>query len=556
MGLVKPQRPAGRDSTTPWRAGSETVPFDFLVLLKRTIRIIRAAWGDLDAPVLLRQLVVFTTFQTLVRAHGEPWESRPHGTLKKRAGGKNRQSFGETRLPMRTFAQKPKAPQQAIPTKPTILDRTDFGHSHEVNSLLRLQRTIGNQAVQRLVQANAEELSPGSATTTSTRFTQDFSRVPIPPPATVAIQTKLMVNTPGDLYEQEAERIADQVMAAPAQHAVSGVPPHIQRFSKQSNQQMDAASASVDQVLTMPGRPLKSVIRQDMEQRFGYDFSRARVHTGAAAEQSEWGLNARAYTVGHNIVFGTGQFALGTREGQQLIAHELTHVVQQSTSQQAGQVIHRAPVLSGRKTTEHVDDRIAGDIDKALAESPTIAKFIGAKSLKKTKGHLSVDVKEVFESLYQDYAKTHKGMPDVKDVPGFTDREKGNIELRLNVADVEAALHEAIHLNSSKLFQNTFGHDWNEGVTEYFTEKVLAEQKLSGGRAYRDQLKIAESLIAVFDEDHVGKGYFQGDLSMYKQVVAALSKMGEFSSWHDHINSDKPADWGKATEQLKRAFGK
>src|SRR5262249_16949312 len=83
----------------------------------------------------------------------------------------------------------------------------------------------------------------------------------------------------------------------------------------------------------------------------------ARVHTGAAAEQSEWGLNARAYTVGHNIVFGTGQFALGTREGQQLIAHELTHVVQQSTSQQAGQVIHRAPVLSGRQTTEHVDDR-------------------------------------------------------------------------------------------------------------------------------------------------------------------------------------------------------
>src|SRR5262249_44446040 len=160
---------------------SETVPFDFLVLLKRTIRIIRAAWGDLDAPVLLRQLVVFTTFQTLVRAHGEPWESRPHGTLKNRAGGKNRQSFGKTRLPMRTFAQKPKAPQQAIPTKPTILDRTHFGHSHEVNSLLRLQRTIGNQAVQRLVQANAEELSPGSATTTSTRFTQDFSRVLIPP---------------------------------------------------------------------------------------------------------------------------------------------------------------------------------------------------------------------------------------------------------------------------------------------------------------------------------------------------------------------------------------
>src|SRR5262245_25936083 len=205
---------------------------------------------------------------------------------------------------MRTFAQKPKAPQQAIPAKPTILGRAHFGHSHEVNSLLHLQRTIGNQPVQRLVQANFEELSTGSATTASTRFTQDFSRIPIHPPAAGAIQTKLAVNTPGDLYEQEAERIADQVMAAPAHHAVSGVSPFIQRFSKQSNQQMDAAPASVDQALTRPGRPLELVVRHDMEQRFGYDFSRVRVHTDAAAEQSARGLNARAYTVGNNIVFG------------------------------------------------------------------------------------------------------------------------------------------------------------------------------------------------------------------------------------------------------------
>jgi hypothetical protein len=147
-------------------------------------------------------------------------------------------------------------------------------------------------------------------------------------------------------------------------------------------------------------------------------------------------------------------------------------------------------------------------------------------------------------------------MPDVKDVPGFTDREKGKIQLRLNSADVEAALHEAIHLNSSKFFQNNFGHNCNEGVTEHFTEQVLAEQKLSVGRAYRDQLKMAKSLIAVFDEDQVGKAYFQGDFSMYKQVVAALSKTDEFSSWRGHISSDKPADWEKATEQLKRAFGK
>ena len=93
---------------------------------------------------------------------------------------------------------------------------------------------------------------------------------------------------------------------------------------------MDAAPASVDHVLASPGRPLEPALRQDMEQRFGHDFSRVRVHSGAAAEQSARDVNAHAYTVGHNIVFGAGRFAPGTHEGRRLIAHELTHVVQQS----------------------------------------------------------------------------------------------------------------------------------------------------------------------------------------------------------------------------------
>jgi hypothetical protein len=67
-----------------------------------------------------------------------------------------------------------------------------------------------------------------------------------------------------------------------------------------------------------------------MEQRFGHDFSRVRVHSGAAAEQSARDVNAHAYTVGHDMVFAGGRFAPGTHEGRRLIAHELTHVVQQS----------------------------------------------------------------------------------------------------------------------------------------------------------------------------------------------------------------------------------
>jgi hypothetical protein len=73
-----------------------------------------------------------------------------------------------------------------------------------------------------------------------------------------------------------------------------------------------------------------------MEQRFSYDFSRVRVHSGGIAEQSALDVNADAYTVGNDIVFGAGRFAPATQEGRRLIAHELTHVVQQSEGSLVG----------------------------------------------------------------------------------------------------------------------------------------------------------------------------------------------------------------------------
>jgi outer membrane protein OmpA-like peptidoglycan-associated protein len=99
-----------------------------------------------------------------------------------------------------------------------------------------------------------------------------------------------------------------------------------------------------------------------MEQRFGHDFSRVRVHSGDAAEQSAEDVNAQAYTVGHNVVFGAGRFAPATLEGRRLIAHELAHVLQQSGSEgsRIGQTnkehgltpIARAPNIVQRKCHE------------------------------------------------------------------------------------------------------------------------------------------------------------------------------------------------------------
>ena len=148
----------------------------------------------------------------------------------------------------------------------------------------------------------------------------------------LGLQTKLEVSEPGDIYEQEADRIADQVMAAPSHRAANGAPLYIQRFSEQSNGHRVAAPASVDQALVSPGRPLELKLRQNMEQRFGHDFSMVRVHSGAAAGQSARAVNAAAYTVGGHIVFGAGQYAPGTTAGRRLLAHELTHVVQQESA--------------------------------------------------------------------------------------------------------------------------------------------------------------------------------------------------------------------------------
>jgi len=92
------------------------------------------------------------------------------------------------------------------------------------------------------------------------------------------------------------------------------------------------APGIVSEVLESPGRPLDSATRAFMEPRFGRDFSDVRVHTDSRAAESARAVNALAYTVGRDMVFGEGKYAPGTREGKGLLAHELTHVAQNSAA--------------------------------------------------------------------------------------------------------------------------------------------------------------------------------------------------------------------------------
>src|SRR2546423_5329033 len=92
----------------------------------------------------------------------------------------------------------------------------------------------------------------------------------------------------------------------------------------------DAIPGIVDEVLRSPGQPLGAETRAYMEPRFGHDFSKVRLHTDARAAQSAQAVNAAAYTVGSDVVFGAGECAPETSKGSRLLAHELTHVAQQA----------------------------------------------------------------------------------------------------------------------------------------------------------------------------------------------------------------------------------
>lgn len=191
------------------------------------------------------------------------------------------------------------------------------------------------------------------------------------------LQPSLRIGPANDVYEREADRVADRVMAA-GEHDAATVEeprapvvasplqrmcPHgedelqrvcteceaeqveeetLQRAAESRPGGADASSALESRVSSLRGRgsPLSPAQRGFFEPRFGHDFSGVRLHTGAAASSAAGLARARAFTVGRDIVFGAGEHHPQTRSGQRLLAHELTHVVQQTPL-----VARRKPLL-------------------------------------------------------------------------------------------------------------------------------------------------------------------------------------------------------------------
>ena len=164
------------------------------------------------------------------------------------------------------------------------------------------------------------------------------------------LQPKLAISQPGDPFEQEADRVADQVMRMPepvvqrqCAACAAGGPlcPACEEDSamvsrKASGQAGTEIPAAVHSTVGSSGAPLPASTRAFFEPRFGMDLGHVRVHTDGEAQQSARDVNALAYTVGSHVVFGTGRYFPQTEAGSRLLAHELAHVVQHRRGAVAG----------------------------------------------------------------------------------------------------------------------------------------------------------------------------------------------------------------------------
>jgi hypothetical protein len=170
---------------------------------------------------------------------------------------------------------------------------------------------------------------------------------------TAPIQCKLEIGAIDDPLEAEADRVADQVMRTPDAAASLSASPRISRkcqeceeeekqrhtvFAKRDGAQAgepDEVPASVYGVLDSPGEPLAADAREFFEPRLGRSLENIRIHSGSQAHESARAVNALAYTAGSHIVFARGRFDPGSHSGRHLLAHELTHAVQQGAPRAA-----------------------------------------------------------------------------------------------------------------------------------------------------------------------------------------------------------------------------
>jgi hypothetical protein len=175
-------------------------------------------------------------------------------------------------------------------------------------------------------------------------------------PLTPVVHTKLEVGPPNDRFEKEADRVADQVLRGASVGPLSPIPTHPQRkctaceaeeketvrrqadedeeelqLKRDTSGPQSADADAAEAAIAQGGRPLSPAERTYFEPRFGFDFSNVRIHDEPRAHSAAESIDARAFTLDTDIAFGRGEYEPTTSPGRRLLAHELAHVVQQSS---------------------------------------------------------------------------------------------------------------------------------------------------------------------------------------------------------------------------------
>ncbi|MBD2526252.1 DUF4157 domain-containing protein [Nostoc sp. FACHB-133] len=225
----------------------------------------------------------------------------------------------------------------------------------------------------------------------ATQFGHNIANIPLRRPQTsTPIQAKLTIGEPGDKYEQEADETARQVVqrihqsqgekvqresllekeelqmkperriqreSLPLSEDELQMKPMVQRVADRDMATSPDLETSIQQARS-GGQPLADNVRKPMEQAFGADFSGVKVHADSQADQLNQSIQAKAFTTGQDVFFRQGEYNPGSRGGQELIAHELTHVVQQK----GGAV--REPVEGGNQSLGR--QRVSGNGGKVI----------------------------------------------------------------------------------------------------------------------------------------------------------------------------------------------
>jgi len=313
------------------------------------------------------------------------------------------------------------------------------------------------------------------------------------------VQTKLTVNEPGDVYEQEADAVADTVMRMDAVQdndlgEVNQTEP-IQRATSSSVSTPEVTPDVESSISSMQGggEPLAKQDQSFFESRMGADFSNVRIHTDSNAAQTSDSLQAKAFTVENNIAFNKGQYQPGTDEGRHLIAHELTHVVQQG----------------GAKTIAREPDDIDSE-EVSLAETPEDLQDVASQ-----RGVMDAELAE---------ASSEDGVDVV--------HNEGEPALLLPTEEPEAPMDQA---TSQDQTENSLGGDFQNEATNFnqnsqFENQTNETQELVSASQTQDSLSPFDSLTFASTDMTFGElneGYQTGITPPNPELIATASNVSD-----------------------------